>query len=96
MAASKIYEKILTQTTSSKYKQSRAHSPKRSESANKKSKRGNKSTVYESKASKSMRKARLGNDKFFMAQSMNIPHLEPMLNEEIIRNSSQQLSTNNN
>lgn len=88
----KMYEKILTQTTS-RYKRSQQLTPKRSCSTGKKSKVDK--TLNDSKTLKNARKGGLEKEKLFMAQSLNIPNIESFVNEDYMRNSSQQLSTNN-
>lgn len=89
----KYFQKGLTQTTSSKIKRSQQPSPAKSLSISKKDKMQH---ILSDKISiKSMRKGRLGKQKTFMMQSLNIPHIDPLTQDEFIRNSSQQLTTNN-
>lgn len=88
-----LYDKMLTQTTTSKYKRSQQLSPKRSCSESKKSKIDSKKIMPEGKHPTITRKGRSAQQKINMAQSLNIPHFEPYMQEQFVPNSSQQLTT---
>ena len=83
--SSKVYEKMLTQTTSSKHRPAVSQSKSLSKSR-KEGKTGE-------KGGKSVAKGR--REKMFMAQSLNIPQLDSFSHDEYLRNNSQQLSSNN-
>ena len=73
------HEKVLTQTTSSKIRRSQQQSPVKSISSGKKNKMHH--MLSDKISTKSMRKGRLGKEKTFMMQSLNIPHIEPLAQE---------------
>jgi hypothetical protein len=83
--SSKVYEKMLTQTTNSK------HRPVNSSGKSLSKSRKDAKTVE--KGGKNSTKCR--REKMFMAQSLNIPQLDSFSQEDYIRNNSQQLSSNN-
>lgn len=70
---SRMYEKVLTQTTTSKYKRNHQLTPKRSCNTTNKNKvdKG----LNESKTLKKTNRGQKGKDSLYMAQSLNIPNL---------------------
>jgi hypothetical protein len=88
LPSAKFYEKMLTQTTSSKLKQSRTISPRKESGSKAKGSKG----ASMGKGGSVVKERGVG--KMRMVQSLNMPSLEPLGAEEFVRNFSQQLSTN--
>ena len=88
-------EKMLTQTTSSKCKHTQPLSATKSRSKSRKSKPQSK-LIPDKLDTKALRRSRHTKDKMAMIQSLQIAHAEIMTQQDFMRNSSQQLTTNNN